>query len=165
MRCTLHFMLSALTLGLLVPHAAWPAEPASGVEWSVAVEALATTQNADGTVQFEIVAASDVADAEEFVYSVRFTNVTEQAVDGVRVTSAIPPSLRYVAASATGPGSLPLFSVDGGLTFGAPGELVVVANEQLRAAEPDDYTHVRWLLVAPLEGGATGFVRFRATRR
>jgi uncharacterized repeat protein (TIGR01451 family) len=152
-------------VGLLVPLAALAAEVPPGVEWSVAVEALAATRGTDGTARFEIVAASDIAAAEEFVYSVRFTNLTEQAVDGVRVTSAIPPSLRYVAASATGPGSLPLFSVDGGLTFGAPGELVVVANEQLRAAVPDDYTHVRWLLVAPLEGGATGFVRFRATRR
>ncbi len=165
MRRALHFMRSALTLGLLTPLAALPAEPPPGVEWSVAVEALAATQAADGTVQFEIVATSDVAAAVELVYSVRFTNVSGQAVDGVRVTSAIPPSLRYVVASATGPGSLPLFSVDGGLTFGAPGELVVVANEQLRAAEPADYTHVRWLLAAPLEGGATGFVRFRATRR
>jgi uncharacterized repeat protein (TIGR01451 family) len=165
MCAALHFVRWALALGLFVPLAARPAEPPPGVDWSVAVEALAATQAADGTVQFEIVAVSDVAAAEEFVYSVRFTNLTEQAVDGVRVTSAIPPSLRYVAASATGPGSLPLFSVDGGLTFGAPGELVVVANEQLRIAAPDDYTHVRWLLVAPLEGGATGFVRFRATRR
>ena len=59
MRRSLHFVRSGLTLGLLTPLAALPAEPPPGVEWSVAVEALAATQAADGTVQFEIVATSD----------------------------------------------------------------------------------------------------------
>lgn len=139
--------------------------PGGGIEWQVTVEGLARTPAEDGTERFEIAAGPAAAGASELVYSVRFTNATPNAVDGVRITSAIPPTLRYIAGSAVGPGATPLFSVDGGLSFGAPDELVVVVNEQLRAAVPADYTHVRWLLTAPLEGEATGFVRFRAERR
>ncbi len=86
-----HFERLVLAVGLTLHLAAVAAERVPGIEWQVAVEGLAGTQAADGTVQFEIVATGDVESAEEFVCSVRFTNVTEQAVDGVRVTSAIPP--------------------------------------------------------------------------
>lgn len=160
-----HFAVFTLVVGLLVPALRTVAETAGEVVWDVIVEGLAAREDEDGTARFDVLTLSDSVTADEFVYSVRFENLGPQPVDGVRVTAAVPPSLHYVADSAVGPGSLALFSVDDGLTFGAPSELVVVENEQLRAAEPGDYTHIRWILAVPLESGATGFVRFRAARR
>jgi hypothetical protein len=47
-----------------------------------------------------------------------------------------------------------------------PNELgVVAADGARRAATAADYTHVRWLIKAPLAPGARAFVRFRATVR
>jgi hypothetical protein len=90
----------------------------------------------------------------------------DRAAEGVRITSPIPPGLRYVDGSAVGPGSIVLFSVDDGLTFGAPSELLMPdADARFRRADAADFTHVRWILKAPLAAGATGFARFRAVQR
>jgi hypothetical protein len=59
-----------------------------------------------------------------------------------------------------------LFSVDDGRTFGRPDELTFVAPDGgARGAAAADYTHVRWILRAPLDAGATGIARFRAVPR
>ncbi len=98
--------------------------------------------------------------------SVHFTNESGHMVDGVRVTSPVPPDVAYVAGSATGSGSHVLYSVDQGRTFGQPAELKVAgADGSLRAATAADYTHVRFILDAALDVGASGVVRFRAVPR
>ena len=104
--------------------------------------------------------------AEELVLSIVFTNTSAEVLDAVRITSAVPADLRYVAGTVSGPGIEALFSVDGGRTFGRPSELVVAAGGSApRRADAADYTHVRFLLDAPLEPGATGTARFRAVPR
>ncbi len=131
-----------------------------------AVESLVETVDAEGVSHFALSPVASSAGLDQLIYTVRVTNEAAQAVDGVRVTSEIPPTVRYVADSAVGPGSLALFSVDDGRTFGAPAELSVAGDDGARrAAEPADYTHVRWILSAALEAGATGFLRFRAVPR
>ena len=110
-------------------------------------------------------AATIDSQAGELVLSVAFTNTGAQVVDAVRITSPVPLDVRYVAGSATGPGSHALFSVDQGRTFGRPEELTVVGAEGVERADAADYTHVRWVLDGSLDAGATGVVRFRAVPR
>lgn len=106
------------------------------------------------------------AHADQLIVSVRFTNASDHVVDSIRITSAVPADVRYVAHSAGGPGSDVLFSVDNGLSFGRPNELTLAAADgSVRAADAADYTHVRWILRAPLDAGATGIARFRAVPR
>jgi hypothetical protein len=118
-----------------------------------------------------IAAAPDGADAsgemaEQVIVSVRFTNATAEIIDSIRITSAVPSDLKYVAESASGPGSDVLFSVDHGMRFGRPNELTATDPDgSVRSADPADYTHVRWTLRAPLDAGATGIARFRAVPR
>jgi len=89
------------------------------------------------------------------VITVTFLNTSEHALDGVRITQPIPPSMRYVQGSGVGPGSAVLYSVDGGVTYGQPNELgLVTADGVRRVATVDDYTHVRWLIKAPLAAAA-----------
>lgn len=142
-------------------------EPAhDGLSLSSTLERLVESRDADGAVRFQVVAGEEPAQADQFVYSVRFTNTTDRAAEGVRITSPVPPGLRYVDGSAVGPGSIVLFSVDGGLTFGAPSELLAPDEDaSFRPADAADFTHVRWILQAPLGAGATGFARFRAVKR
>jgi hypothetical protein len=104
--------------------------------------------------------------ADQLIVSVRFTNATGAVVDTVRITTPIPGDLKYVAGSASAPGSEALFSVDNGRSFGRPAELTVTApGGGTRAADAADYTHVRWVLRQPLDAGASGVARFRAVPR
>jgi len=137
-----------------------------GVRLDALLEKIVESKGPDGAVHYDLAPGVVSAGGEEFVLTLRFTNTTGTTVDGVRITSAIPAGLRYVASSATGPGGLVLFSVDGGRTFGTEQELSArVAGPESGGAEQTVYTHVRWVLEAPLEVGATGFVRLRALSR
>jgi uncharacterized repeat protein (TIGR01451 family) len=143
-----------------------PVSEAQLVDWSAdrtlrlepALERVVESKEADGSPRYELARRAVAASGEQFVLTLRFTNSTGATVDGVRITTAIPAGLRYVAGSATVPGGLVLFSADGGHTFGTEQELAAKAT-------PDGYTHVRWVLLSPLEAGATGFVRLFALSR
>ena len=113
------------------------------------------------------IAADTAAPHEaELIVSVRFANTSGHVVDSLRITSKVPADLRYVPNSASGPGSDALFSVDDGRTFGRPGELTLPTPDGgVRGANAADYTHVRWVLRAPLDAGASGVARFRAVPR
>ena len=113
-------------------------------------------------------AATDLlaSQADQLIVSVRFTNSSDRILDSIRITSPIPPDLRYLPNSASGPGADVLFSVDNGRSFGGPEELTLQDSDgNVRVADPADYTHVRWVLRAPLDAGASGVARFRAVPR
>jgi hypothetical protein len=132
-----------------------------------ALERIEVAAEGNAALPVEVAAdATPVPHAGELIVSVRFTNAAEQVLDSIRITSPVPPDLRYVAESASGPGSDVLFSVDHGLTFGLPQELTLAAPDGgVRSAAAADYTHVRWILRSPLDAGATGIARFRAVPR
>jgi uncharacterized repeat protein (TIGR01451 family) len=162
----------ALALALCVVASIASAQPTSArsrtsLELTTRVEKIVAVAAVDASApRTQLVPAGAASPGDELVLTVTFQNVTAQALDGVRITQPIPPNLRYVDGSAIGPGSEVLYSVDGGASYGQPNELkVVAADGARRAATPDDYTHVRWLLKAPLEAGARGFARFRAIVR
>ncbi len=137
-----------------------------GVRLEASLEKIVESSGPDGAPRFDLARAVVGAGGEQFVLTLRFTNTTGTMVDGVRITSALPTGLRYVAGSATGPGGLVLFSIDGGRTFGTEQELAARrAGPESGGVEVNTYTHVRWLLEAPLQVGATGFVRLRALAR
>jgi len=140
-------------------------QPDGVIVSSVLERVVANPATEDG-LPLEVAAGTVASHADQLIVSVQFTNVSSHVVDAVRVTSPVPPDVTYVADSATGPGGRVLYSVDQGRTFGQPGELKVVgADGALRAATAADYTHVRWILDAALDVGASGTVRFRAVPR
>jgi uncharacterized repeat protein (TIGR01451 family) len=142
------------------------AQTHGNLELTTIVEKIVVTQQKDGAAKTELVPIDVAQPGDEVVYTVTFKNVSGQPADDVRITNPIPPELRYVASSAFGPGSEVLYSVDGGRTYGKSGELTVAAADgSRRSASPDDYTHIRWVLKAPLDAGAKGFARFRAVAR
>jgi uncharacterized repeat protein (TIGR01451 family) len=152
--------LTAVADGVLAADAAAP------VALATSVEKVVTTHAPDGSTRTALVAGADLLSGDEVVYSVVFTNTSPSALDHLRVTTPIPAELRYVKGSAAAPGGRALYSVDGGETFGAPPELLVVDETGTRrAAEESDYTHLRWVIEAPLATGARGFARFRAIVR
>lgn len=135
-----------------------------GVRLDPVLEKIVESRGPDGAVQYDLAPGVIGASGDVFVLTLRFTNTSGAVIDGVRITSAIPDGLRYLAGSATGPGGLVLFSVDGGNTFGTEQEITAHGSAADTGGERA-YTHVRWVLEAPLEVGATGFVRLRAIAR
>ncbi len=141
------------------PFASTPAAP---IALAPRVEKVAET--ADGRPS--LAPATSAAPGDVLLYTVTFTSTAAEPLDHVRITQAIPPGVVYVEGSAVAPGAIVLFSVDGGATFGLPAELTIASlNGPPRPAAATDYTHVRWLLAAPLEVATTGYARFRAEMR
>jgi hypothetical protein len=133
---------------------------------SSSLERIVAGLDGDGAASVRIAADTVASHADHFIVSVRFTNVSEHVLDSVRITSPVPADVQYVPHSAGAPGGDALFSVDNGRSFGQPAELVLtLADGTVRTADPADYTHVRWVLRAPLDAGATGIARFRAVPR
>jgi uncharacterized repeat protein (TIGR01451 family) len=136
------------------------------LELATVVEKVVEVQDPGGGVKKELVPIAVASPGDEVVYTVTFTNVSKQLADNVRITNPIPREMRYLPNTASAPGSEVLYSVDGGLTYGTPGELRVKADDgSERSADAADYTHIRWILKSPLDAGAKGFARFRAVVR
>jgi hypothetical protein len=130
------------------------------------LERIGPTAEGDAEDSVQITTDTLAPPAVELIVNVRFTNWSEHVLDSIRITSPIPADLRYLADSASGPGADVLFSVDSGRSFGRPEELTVQAPDgSVRGADPADYTHVRWVLRASLDAGASGVARFRAVPR
>jgi uncharacterized repeat protein (TIGR01451 family) len=147
-----------------------PAQPAvppgQALVVSSTLERIVAAAPDASSTEVQITSDTVASHADQLVVTVRFTNTSDTLVDTVRVTSPIPADVQYVAGSASGPGSEVLYSVDNGRTFGRPQELrLTTADGGQRIADASEYTHVRWVLNAPLDPGATGIARFRAVPR
>jgi uncharacterized repeat protein (TIGR01451 family) len=142
-------------------------EPARGnLQVSTIVEKIVQVTRESGDEKPELVPVDVGITGDAVVYTIAFENTTSRAVDNVRITNPIPRRMRYIEGSAFGPGADVLYSVDGGKTYGKPSELVVATEDGTsHIAAAIDYTHIRWVLKAPLDAGAKGFARFRAVVR
>jgi hypothetical protein len=138
----------------------------AGLVVSSTLERIVAAESGSHTAAVQIASHTVASHADQLIVSVRFTNTSDQIIDSIRITSPVPADVQYVPHSASGPGSEVLFSVDNGRTFGRPDELTLAALDGgVRDADPADYTHIRWVLLAPLDAGATGIARFRAVPR
>lgn len=120
------------------------------------------TVNQSGETERRLVGTETVVPGDDIVYTITFTNVSDETADKVVITNPISDSTTYVDGSASCAGAVIEFSVDGGRTFGAADELVVATNREQRPAQAEDFTHVRWTMQNELESGAQGLAQFRA---
>ena len=120
---------------------------------------------ADGAVSKRLVPVDTAVPGDEIIYTVTFTNISNERADNVRVTNPIPAEMAFIPGSAFGPGTDISYSVDGGASFAAADQLLVATEEGDRPAMASDYTHIRWVMQQPLDAGARGFARYRAKLR
>jgi len=86
-----------------------------------------------------------------------------QPAGNVTIMNPVPEHMAYVDKSAEGTGARIDYSIDGGKTYAAPDKLKVTDGQgKVRPALAQDYTHIRWVLIAPLAPGGTGGVSFKA---
>jgi uncharacterized repeat protein (TIGR01451 family) len=133
---------------------------------SILVKTVAEQEQAAADGSLRLVPAAKVLPGREVVYTVTVENIGHDVARDVVVTNPVPEHTRYLDGSAFGPGTELTFSVDGGHRFAGPGDLVVRdALGSARAATPADYTHIRFVLKNPLNGGAVAMARYRTVVR
>lgn len=120
------------------------------------------TVSESGETQRSLVPADTVVPGDDVVYTITFTNVSDESAENIVITNPIAESLTYVEGSAFGPGTVIEFSVDEGQNFAAPEDLMVGTNGDRRPADAKDFTHVRWTMRNELQAGAQGLARFKA---
>lgn len=136
------------------------------LELKTTAEKQETVIDADGKRTTRLVPVATAVPGDEIVYTVTFSNISEEPAENVRVTNPIPAQMAFIAGTAFGPGADVSFSIDGGETFATPEELTVTDPDLgPRLAAADEYTHVRWTLKTSLDAGAQGFARYRAKLR
>jgi uncharacterized repeat protein (TIGR01451 family) len=124
--------------------------------------------NEDGVTESRLIEPASVVPGDELRYTIFFENQSEDVVvdeGSVVITNPIPTQVVYLEDSANGSGTTITYSADGGETFGEPDDLVVETADGERLAEPEEYTHIRWVFEPALEPGAQGSVFFRARLR
>lgn len=120
------------------------------------------TVSDSGETERRLVPAATVVPGDDVVYTITFTNTSDESADDIVITNPLAGELTYVDGSAFGPGTTIEFSVDGGSSYAAASELTVTEDGVERSARPDDFTHIRWVMQNELQAGAQGLARFRA---
>jgi len=148
-------MLSALTA-----HAI--AQEQGHLNVITTVQKQEVTVNEAGESETTLVAANTVVPGERVVYTITFKNISDEPADNVVITNPIAETLTYVDDSAFGPGTKIQFSIDGGQSFAERETLTIDENGDIRPAETQDFTHIRWVMQQELAAGAQGVARFSA---
>ena len=120
------------------------------------------TVNDAGERETRLVPADTVIPGDSVIYTITFTNISEDAAENVVITNPVPEHLTYIEGSAFGPGTVIAFSIDGGQSYGAGDDLTVPDNGGSRAATAADYTHLRWVMQNELAAGSQAVASFRA---
>ena len=153
------FLVTAIFLGLSLGAFAHENET---LDVLTVVQKEEVVVSEDGTTESRLVAVESVAPGERVLYTITFTNVGGDPAENVVITNPIATELTYVEGSAFGPGMAVQFSVDSGVTFGSAADLTVTVDNDVRAAGPDDFTHIRWVMQDDLEIGSQRTARFTA---
>lgn len=159
--CKYRYSLAMLLMAAAISFPAL-AQEQSALDIRTTVQKEETVVSADGTESKQLVPAEKVVPGDEVVYTVRFSNLGSEPAENVVITNPLPAELSYVSDSATGPGTAIEFSVDGGATYGDASSLRVAEPTGERAAQPEDFTHIRWVMKTPLPPGGEGVATFRA---
>lgn len=155
--------LVSIGLGMLLAaaHSSWAQSP---VSLKSTVETERMVKQADGQMLAKRSPVKSAVPGEEVIYTNTFSNVGTKPAADLVLTNPIAADLRL--KKAWGEGAAITYSVDGGKTYNLPEQLKVPGKDgQLRAAKPDDYTHVRWVMQSALATGASTAVGFNAAVR
>lgn len=160
-------MTSSLVIiaALLLVPAALPAQQKGGIELATVAEVEVTGKNAQGEKEVKRMEAAlaKVVPGDVVIFTTRYTNAGKEPANSVTIMNPVPEHMTYVDKSAEGRNARIDFSIDGGKTYAAPDKLAITDSQgKKRTAQAREYTHVRWVLTAPLAPGGAGSVSFRA---
>jgi uncharacterized repeat protein (TIGR01451 family) len=123
----------------------------------------------NGHVVAEPMPAEASRPGDVIVYTIAYRNRATTPVGEALIVDPIPAGTVYVPASAEGAGTQVTCSVDGGRSFQPPPVMVRVkapdGTEKSVPAPAERYTHIRWVVTAPVPPGASGKVSMKVTVR
>lgn len=149
-------LLAAILAAFAVPVAAQQPVTLSGD-----VKLEKTVTDANGMTRIELVTPEVVVPGDRLIFGTDYQNVGAETVTDFVMTNPLPEAVMLA------PGSDPtlIVSADGGKTWGVLADLkIALAEGGTRPAGESDVTHVRWVL-AKVESGERGRVKFRAVVR
>jgi uncharacterized repeat protein (TIGR01451 family) len=155
----------AMVMSLVLAPAAVPAQQKSAIELKSVAEVEVAEKNAQGetVTKRKEAALAKVVPGDVVVFTTRYVNTGKEPAGNVTIMNPVPDHMSYIDKSVEGKGARIDFSVDGGKTYGQPDKLKVTDGQgKVRPALARDYTHIRWILTAPLAPGGTGSVSFKA---
>lgn len=123
-------------------------------------------KDALGNISTKLEPLERATPGQEVVYVLTYRNAGKEAATSVVLNNPVAAEMAYVAGSAKGSNSRAEVSVDGGKKFGLLETLTIKKPDgTLRPATGNDVTNIRWTITAPVKGGATGSVTYRALVR
>lgn len=139
-----------------------PGMAASPVSLSSEVFVQREKIDAAGRKTVVLEAPKKVTPGDRLVFVLAYRNGGAAPATDFTVTNPIPPAVRYANAATSGE----VVSVDGGKSWGALAALKVrAADGKLRAAQPNDVTHVRWTLKSAIPAKGSGKLSFQGIVR
>ena len=141
--------------------------PANPVNLSSEVKIERTEKDANGK---EITLLRDPKDVvivpgDKVLFTLNVVNSGSEPAAGFRATNPIPAAVTFVAVDQ----DWAEVSVDGGVSWGKIGTLMINNSTEatdnsavpLRAAGPEDVTHVRWVFADAIASGGKSSVSYR----
>lgn len=149
----------ALLLSLSLPGIAAAQSNAVSLSSQVKLEHNVTV---GGQTRTELVEPKVVVPGDRLVFTINYRNASGKPVTDFAVTNPVPAAVRFGGQASPGA----IVSVDGGRSWGQLAALKMKqADGTLRAAQPGDVTHLRWVLASAIAPGAAGTLSFRGTVR
>jgi uncharacterized repeat protein (TIGR01451 family) len=144
---------------LLAPVAAQAANAVS-LTSSVFVERAISQPN--GTTRLILEEPGTVVPGDKLVFVLAYKNQGAKPATDFVVTNPMPGQVAFQGAAD----SSALVSVDSGKNWGTLAALKLRKSDgSFRAATPEDVTHVRWTMRAPIPVGGAGKLSFRGIVR
>lgn len=118
--------------------------------------------NPDGKTEYKMLKPEIAIPGDEIFYVNTIKNNGNESASNIKIDNPVPTNSVYVDGSAFGSGTDILFSVDKGKTFNTPNNLYLIRGGEKVLADPDEYTHIRWIFKPELPPGKQSKVTFKA---
>lgn len=149
-RILLTLMLAAALLG--VSNAA-----IADIESELVTYRIVTEDSEEIREETNAVSPNDVIE-----YELRYTNVSERPITGLRIVGPIPTETTYIANSASASIMTSLeVSIDGGTSFAAEPLIVTDSSGTQTEISADEYTQIRWNSLVGIQPGETHVFTYR----
>jgi uncharacterized repeat protein (TIGR01451 family) len=154
--------MTRLFLALLALFAPVAAQAANDVALTSAVFVEKSVPQADGKQRLILETPNVVVPGDRLVFVLNYRNQGVKPATDFVVTNPMPGAVAYQGTGDTGA----IVSVDNGRSWGTLASLKMrKADGSVRAAYPEDVTHVRWAVKTPIPAGAAGKLSFRGVVR
>lgn len=150
--------MTKLLFALAVLLAPIAANAAGTVSLTSSVFVEKAVAQADGKTRLVLQEPGVVLPGERLLFVLAYRNVGAKPATDFVVTNPMPGQVAFQGSADANA----QVSIDGGRNWGVLAALKVrKADGTMRAALPEDVTHVRWAMKAPIPAGGSGKVSFR----